>query len=391
VFGVPYYLSAFIFGVFLAKRASKSRLMTIPDQLQAVYGSKMAVGAAAYVFFMALPSAYILMLGVLIQLVFGTSLTWGVIIAAAFTTGYMFIGGFKSDLHSDWVNFILMFSAIFIVLVVIIATHGGLGYLKANVPATHFQWNGGNSIGYVLSWYLIALSALMDPSFYQRVYASRDPRTARWGILLCIPFWMLFDFMTTALGLYSRAILGPDINGMYSYPYIADRVLGPGLKALFFIGMIATIQSTVDSYTLLAASTLAHDVLWKARRVRNWMSEVWLTRSAMIIGTVLSIWIGLAAKSVVDIWNRFGSLGTPGLMLPLALSYSPRWRYRVGWAAANMIISPAVVGWWFIARGKTDAAIYPFPYSIEPIYIGIAVALLLLGLDHVTRQHNEAL
>jgi len=383
VFGVPYYLGAFIFGAFIAKHASKARLLTIPDQIGAAYGSKMAVGAAVYVFVMTVPAAYVLMLGVLIKLIFGTSLAFGVVIATLFTTVYVFIGGFKADLRSDWLNFILMFGAMAVVLVVLLFEYGGVAFLRANAPESHFQWHGGNTGAYILSWYLIALSALIEPSFYQRVYAAESPKTARWGILLSIPLWILFDFMTTSLGLYSRAILGPNINGMDAFPLIADKVLGPGMKAIFFIGMIATIQSTVDSYALLSASTLSHDILWKARRIRNKISEVWLTRAALLVSAVASIWIALAAKSVIEIWNRIGSLGTPGLMLPLALSYWPKWKYRTGWAALNMVIAPSAVGYWFYQRSLSEQV--SFPFTIEPIYIGIAIALVLLGLDHLTR------
>ena len=384
VFGLPYYLGAFIFGAFIARHANKARLLTIPDQIGAAYGSKMAVGAAFYVFIMTVPAAYVLMLGVLIKLIFGTSLAMGVIIATVFTTIYVFIGGFKADLRNDWFNFILMFGAIAVVLVVLRMEHGGVAFLKANAPEMHFKWHGGNTGAYILSWYLIALSALIEPSFYQRVYAAESPKTARWGILLSIPLWILFDFMTTSLGLYSRAILGSGINGMDAFPLIADKALGPGMKAFFFIGMFATIQSTVDSYSLLAASTLSHDILWKARRIRDRISEVWLTRGALIVSAIASVWIALAAKSVIDIWNRIGSLGTPGLMLPLALSYWPNWKYRKEWAAVNFVTAPAVVGYWFYQRGLSESP--AFPFTIEPIYVGIAIALVLLGLDHLTRS-----
>jgi SSS family solute:Na+ symporter len=332
---------------------------------------------------MTVPAAYVLMMGILIQLLFGFPLTISVICATLFTTAYIFIGGFKSDLKSDWLNFILMFGAMAITLIVLASQYGGISFLKANTPDTHFQWHGGNSAGYILSWYLIALSALIEPSFYQRVYAAKSTHVAKWGILLSIPCWLFFDFMTTTLGLYSRAILGPDQNGLDAFPMIADQVLGMGLKALFIIGMLATIQSTIDSYSLLSASTLAHDILWKVGRVRERISEVWLTRGALVISGICAIVIALVSKSAIDIWNRIGSLGTPGLMLPLALSYSPRLRYRKAWAAVNMTVSPLVVGVWFFVRDKVEAP--AFPFSIEPIYVGISVALLLLAVDHLTR------
>ena len=49
----------------------------------------------------------------------------------------------------------------------------------------------------------------VDPGFHQRVRAARSPGVARWGILVAVLAWMLFDFLTLSSALYARAVL-PD-------------------------------------------------------------------------------------------------------------------------------------------------------------------------------------
>ncbi len=384
VFGVPYYLSAFLFAVLIAQRASKARLLTIPDQLQISYGSLMAIGGAVMVFIMTVPAAYILMLGVFINLLFEVPLWIGVIVAAIISTFYVLIGGFRSDVRTDWVQFILMFSVFIVMVIILSANYGGLSFLKSNLPDSYFQWHGGNSPSYILSWYFIALAALIEPSFYQRVYAAKSPKVARTGILWSIPFWMFFDFLTTTVGLYSRAILGPNLSGVDAFPKIGDLTLGFGLKGLFLVGMLATIQSTIDSNSLLSASTLAHDILWRIKKIKNKISEVGLTRWSLIFSTIFAIIIALWSESVVEIWHKLGSLGTPALMLPLALSYSSKWRYRSGWAFANLCLSPFCVGLWFIMHNYFEKT--NFPWNIEPIFVGLFVSITLLGLDLTIRK-----
>ena len=384
VFGIPYYLGAFIFAMLLSGRANKARLMTIPDQIEATYGTKLGIGSAIYVFMMIVPAAYVLMFGIMLKLLFGWSLLTGVVVGTIVSTFYVFLGGFKADVRSDRLNFILMFSSFATILFLLVNRFGGLDYIVSHVPVESLQWHGGNSAGYIFSWYFIALSALIEPSFYQRAYAAESPKVARAGILLSIPFWILFDFMTTSVGLYSRAVLGPDIPGADAFPLLADKILPFGFKAIMLIGMLATIQSTVDSYTVLTASTLSHDILYKSKLVVNWIKEVWLTRIALIVSGILATTIAMLSGSVIDIWNRIGSLGTPGLMLPLALSYFPRLAYRKFWAGLTMILAPVVVGGWFIVR---DRSVEPsFPFSVEPIYVGIGLALAILALDHGSRR-----
>ncbi|MBM3330007.1 MAG: sodium:solute symporter family protein [Calditrichaeota bacterium] len=383
VFGVPYYLAAFIFALVIAGRASSSRLLTIPDQFRLSYGNGPAMVGASWVFVMTVPAAYILMLGVLINLIFGLSLAIGVVISAVVSTAYIAVGGFKSDVRTDWLQFVLMYVVFAIVVGLLIANYGGWEFLKANVPADHFRWHGGNSTGYIISWYFIALAALIEPSFYQRAFAARTPEVARRGIILSIPLWFLFDLMTTTAGLYARAILGPGRSGIDAFPLLGEAALPYGLKGLFLVGMVATIQSTVDSNSLLAASTLAHDLLGRWKRLAGRIDEVPLTRVGLALSAGLAVGIALWSESVVEIWHKLGSLGTPGLLLPLALSYNVRWKFRPVWAIHNMLAAPAVVGIWFLVRGTV--AVPTFPFTIEPIFVGLGLSLLLLGGDHLTR------
>lgn len=387
VFGVPYYLAALIFALFIAERARKSRMMSIPDQLNKAYGGKMAVGGSIFVFIMTVPAVYVLMLGVLINLLLGWSLTTGVIIATLISSGYVLIGGFRSVVRTDWLQFSLMFLAFFLIVGKLFSSYGGLAYLQASLPASHFDWRGGATAGYVFSWYFIAMSALIEPAFYQRSFAAKTPKIAKKGLLVSILFWMLFDFMTTSTGMFARAILGEGIKGVNAFPLLADIVLPAGIKGLFVVGLMTTIMSTIDSYSFLAASTLGRDVLWRVKAIKSRISQVGITRWGLAASGISAICIALMTESVVDIWHRLGSLGTPALLLPMALSYNDRWKYRPGWAMANLILAPSVVGLWFIVDPTIETP--GFGWLTQPIFSGLVVSVGLLVADHLTRNEKK--
>lgn len=386
VFGVPYYLAALVFALFIAKRARQSRLMSIPDQLYESYNGKVAVAGALWVFIMTVPAAYVLALGILINLVSGWSLPASVILATIFSTCYVLVGGFRSVVRTDWLQFSMMFGGFILMVIILVTSYGGIDFLKASVPPDHFDWKGGATAGYVISWYFIAMAALVEPAFYQRCYAAKTPALARKGLLLSILFWMVFDFLTTSTGMYARAALGSNINPINAFPLLADRILPVGIKGLFLVGLVTTIQSTIDSYSLLAASTLGRDVLWKIKSIRKRFKQVDLTRWGLLLSGCLAIIIALTTESIVDIWRKLGSLGTPALLLPLALSYSPRLKLRSRWVLLNLVFTPMVVAAWFLIRSILDKGNYPFPFSLEPIFPGIAASLFILALDHLTRQ-----
>jgi SSS family solute:Na+ symporter len=383
VFGIPYYIAALLFALLLAERARKSRLLSIPDQLRGAYGDGVAVGGAIYVFVMTVPAVYVLMLGVLLKLLFGWQLWFGVTVAAVFSSSYVLIGGFRAVVKTDWVQFALMYLSFAIMVVILITDYGGIAFLKERIPAGHFQWHGGNTAGYIFSWYFIALAALVEPAFYQRAYAARTPKIAKRGFLISIIFWFAFDAMTTTVGLYSRALLDGNINALEAFPRLADQILPPGLKGIFLVGLATTIQSTIDSYSFLAASTLGRDVLWRLRSVRSRFTEVSISKWGLVISGLLAIGIALYSESVVEIWHKLGSLGTPGLLLPLALSYNAKLKFRPKWAYLNLIIVPLVVGTLFILQASIENL--TFPLNIQPIFWGFTISLSLLVLDHLRR------
>src|SRR5439155_25655 len=109
------------------------------------------------------------------------------------------------------------------------------------VPASHWLWHGGNGAAAVIVWYVIALGTMVDPGFWQRAYAARDPRVARNGVLWSIAFWILFDFMTTACGLYARALLPRLEDPVYAFPTLANLVLPPVALGLMSLPGVVTL------------------------------------------------------------------------------------------------------------------------------------------------------
>src|SRR5436309_15135766 len=101
VFGVPYYLGAALFAIFFARRARRSELFTVPDQLDRAYGRPAALLGAGIIQVLSSPSPSVLMLGILIQMIFGWALLPAVLVGAFFSTAYSFRGGMRSVVNAD--------------------------------------------------------------------------------------------------------------------------------------------------------------------------------------------------------------------------------------------------------------------------------------------------
>ena len=399
VFGVPYYLAAVIFALFLAGRARRSRALTLPDQLATSYGRPAALVGASVLFVMTAPAAYVLMLGVLVQLATGWPLWVGVSLGTALSVGYVFRGGLRAIVLTDKVQFVLMFAGFLVLVPACVLKYGGPDFLRESLPAEHLVWDGGRGWQAIAVWYVIALATLVEPAFYQRCYAARDERTARVGILVAILFWICFDFLTTTAGLYARAVLPDLTEPIAAFPRLAEVTLPPLLQGLFLVALLATIMSTVDSYSFICAVTLGHDIVGRCRRPAAAMvttttvmsttvtttttaaadrqhqndPDLRLIRWSLLATALLAVALALLARSVIGLWHDLGSVGTPVLLLPLILAHT-RWRLPGRTVTIAMVLAGAVSLGWLLA-GRAAPLI-----GIEAIFPGLAVSALVLAL-----------
>lgn len=379
VFGVPYYFFALVFALFLAKKVRATNLYTIPDKLEQSYDRKTAVAGGVLTFFLISPAAYVLMLGILVQLVFGFDLLTSVVLTTFLTVCYLYAGGFRSDVWVNAFEFVMMFAGFALVVIFAYAKFGGLEFIKANIPPLHLTWSGGNTWQFILVWFFIALWTLVDPAFHQRCYAAKDGPTAQRGILISILFWFCFDFMTSTAGLYARAALPSLDQPMYSYPMLAEVALPSIAKGLFYIGMLATIMSTLSSLTLISAITIGKDIVGRIKRagddsplVQRW------TKIGLIITAVVSIAMALVIPSVVALWYTIGTCIIPGLLVPVMASYFDKFRIPANFAFAAMIAGWGLSTASFVYAHLTSVGgVTSYWFGIEPMYPGLIASVII--------------
>ncbi len=386
VFGLPYYLAAMIFAYFIAGKARSSEVLTIPDRLQSAYGNRVAMVGSVLIFLMSVPAAYVLMLGVLCETFFGWPFALSLFVVTLFSVVYVFMGGFRAVVRTDLMQFVLMFTGFAVLLVVLVFKYGGWEFLSTRLPADHLSWHGGNSVWFIAVWYVIALGTLVEPTFYQRCYAAKSPQIARRGIMISIGCWAVFDFMTTSCGLYARAILTDLGDPVASFPTLALEVLPPGLLGLFGLALLATVMSTVDSYSFVAATTFGHDIVARFKRLSD-NELIMFSRVGLILSTTLALLFALLFRSAIGIWHAFGSIGTPALLLPVVLAFTGKHHLSESKVLLLMILSGLVAGGWYISKLFTPEG--NFWFGLEPIFVGLGFSLALLFI--LKRVESETL
>ncbi len=388
--GFPYYLFAGLFAWFLAPRIRATNLLTIPDKLEESYDRRTSVLGAGLTLILMTPAPYMLMLGVLLQMLFGWGLLAGVLVATVLSVSYLFSGGFHADIRTDVVEFVFMFAGFAVILPFCVSEYGGIGFLREHLPPLHLTWHGGNSLQYLMVWFFIALWTFVDPAFHQRCYAAKDERTARRGILVSIGFWFVFDFLTAAAGLYARAVLPGLDRPIMAYPMLAETVLPPVAKGLFFAGILATIMSTLNTLTFVSGQTIGKDIWLRLRRrgAGRPGDATAATRAGLAIALAASVPVAVMIPSVIEIWYTVGTVTIPGLIVPVLSAYSRRWVLAPRYAFLSMLLGWTVSTAWWLAGA---AGGYGGPlFGVEPIYPGLAASLLAAAPGFSGRNISQA-
>jgi len=372
--GLFYYFFAALYALFLAGKIRTKVQFTLPDQLYESYGKRAGLLGALAAFLMVTPAPYVLMIGVLLNLLAGWPLWVAILTGTFLSVVYVLFGGLYSVVKTDVLQFLLMFLGFATVLPFAWFYLGSPARILSQLPPNHLSPTGYFSIQQILAWGFIALWTIVDPSFYQRCSAATSQKTARNGILISIGFWFVFDMMTLTAGFYARAGF-PHINPLMAYPVLGNAVLPALFKGIFVVGLLATVMSTLDSYTFLSAITLGRDFYGRLTGHLRPSELAHATRWALGITTLVSFGIAYWLQSVVAIWYLIGSFGIPVLFFPLWTSFFPALKINARFVFWQMALSGLLSLFWLGSGLFHESHGFPtYPLGIEPIYPGLTVS-----------------
>jgi len=377
LFGLPYYIFAILFAVFLAGRIRENKALTIPEALSDTYTSRAGAVSAVIIFFMISPAPYILMLGLLFQFLIGSDANILLFATATslFSVAYVSISGFQAVIRTDVFQVVLMYFGFVLLLIMAYGYAGSPMQLTDRLTEVHTMPLGGHGVQYLLVWFFIALWTFVNPAFHQRAAAAKTPATARRGIFVSVGFWFVFDLFTVTAGLYGFVILGEIANPALVYPMLGAYLFPVGLSGLFILTLLATIMSTLDSSLFLSGQTLGRDLIAK-----YWWPEksVAITRWSMLVSVLLAILLIAIYPSVLTLWYVIGSTLIPGLLIPILGIYLPFFRLKPAFAVPALIIPCTVSALWLIMGTITGEDMYHYAFlGWEPFYPGLLTAMVL--------------
>lgn len=343
---------------------------------------------------------------------FGGEYINGLLIVAAVTVAYTFIGGFLAVSYTDAVQGMIMFASLIVVPVMALialdnpsdiwtwAASNDYGpYTDGVGNPDYFNMIAGVSVAAIIGNLAWGLGYFGQPHILVRFMALRSPAEAKQGRWIGIGWMFLCIVGATFTALIGTVFFSqnPDIavTDRFAFETIfldMGRILfHPLLAGLVLTAVLAAIMSTMSSQLLVVSSSLIED-LYKivAKQLPSENVLINLSRTAVVavavIGGVLAVNPSDSILGLVGFaWAGFGSAFGP---LVLASLY---WkRLNAPGAIAGMVTGAVVVFAWGNLGGSDII------YEMVPGFIAAAVVMVAVTLltsppkDEVTDEFDQA-
>lgn len=402
--GVPYYVFALLYAFYFAERVRGSEQISLPERLELRYGRGVALLGAFLVFLLAVPAAHVFMLGTLVQLLSGWPLAVSLVVGAFVGTLFLYKGGLLADARVSLLAFLMMYVG-FAVIAGYCLIHYPFAQMWDSLGPKMRSWDGGTGLPMVASFFILGAWTLVDPGFHQRVASSKSPEIGKKGVLVSVLFWFLFDMLSICTALYGYALqnryeamkasLPVEYQAPMLYPVFGNWVLPPGLKAVFFCGMIGTIVSAMVGYTLVSGATFGRELVARiCRPMPDGQIKTW-TRVGFFVACAVAVYLALKLESVVALWYSWSGAVVGAILLPVCLSYGLLWRSAAGprTAFAAMALAFAVSIAWLIYGLRTgnpylNVQIQGNEFSMGTLLPGLAVSALVMGIGEAAARRK---
>jgi sodium/proline symporter len=412
--------------LFVAKRLrTYSHLagdaITIPDFLSNRFKEKKKIIltiAALFilVFFCVYAASCFVTVGKLFSTLFNVNYVYMMLLGALFVVAYTFIGGFLAESASDFMQGIVMFIALGVVLIFGFAKAGGISEVIENAKAIpgFLDFFGvanpemvndlqqvsagkplfGTPIKYdplviisTLSW---GLGYFGMPQVLLKFMAIKKPNELKMSRRIATIWCAISLFAAVIIGIIGR-VLYPDAlltasDSESIFILMSGSFFLPLIAGLIMAGILAATISSSDSYLLIAASAFSKNIYQGILKKDATDKQVLImSRATLIIIAVIAAIIALDENSVIFkvvafAWAGFGATFGPVMLFSLF------WKRvtRTG-AIAGMVTGGAMVFIWKLLVRPLGGIVDI--YELFPAFVLSCLAIVIASL--VTEEPSQ--
>lgn len=307
----------------------------------------------------------------------------GILVTAGIVLVYTSIGGFLAVSLTDFVQGLIMMTALVIMpLVILFGTDPGT--VAAAPPEGFFSLTQGATLVGIISALTWGLGYFGQPHIIVRFMAIDKVENVPTARAIGMS-WMVISLLgTMAVGLAGRAYA--DTHGLVIedpetiFIVLAQILFHPAVTGFLYAALLAAIMSTISSQLLVSSSSLTED-FYRLFLRRNASEREAVNIGRLCVALVAAAALVIAADPesevlglVANAWAGFGAAFGPLILLALT------WDRMTGaGAVAGLVTGAGVVAAW-IALGWNKAFLGgPGLYEIVPGFFAALLAIVIVS------------
>lgn len=357
---------------FLSKRIHELKMQTVPDVLEYRYGETARIIGSFIIMlaYVGITSYQYSGIGFVLNATLGIPTKIGVLIGAIVVIGSAVLGGLYSVAYTDFMSACIMLLGLGIGIPVAISGAGGWEALASKLPPEHLKLGGLSALSIMGYFFPLFFLILGDQNMYQRFFAAKDPKAAKWGAIGWF-FGVLVVMPLVAYGATASRALFPNLNPGMALIKLSSSAMPPLIGSLCLAAISAFIITTGNSYLLSSAVNLGWDIYARViNRNATDKHRLSVTRWGVIVLGILAYVLITYFPTVLAVqmyaYTMYGASITPAL---LAAVLSPNIKPQAGiW---SMIVGAVTTLAWELS-GK--------PYGLASVMIAAPLAIITLFL-----------
>ena len=362
------------------------------------------------VFFTVYAASCFVTCGKLFSTLFGAPYITMMLVGAAFVLLYTLLGGFLAESASDFMQAIVMITALAVIVIISTVHAGGIGAVLENAQsidgffdffglatptlgadgqqlvqagqpvfgaASDYSWL---SIASMMAW---GLGYFGMPQVLLRFMAIRKEKELKSSRRIAMVWVVISLAVAVFIGIIGRQLFPTEHLTAGSaeniFITLATTSLPPILAGFVMAGILAATISSSDSYLLIAASAVAKNIYQGVAKKNATDKQVMtMSRITLLVIAAIAIVIALDENSVIFkivsfAWAGFGATFGPLMLLSLFWK-----RTTQAGAVAGMVGGAAMVFLWKLVISQLGGVFAI--YELLPAFLFSAICIVVVSL-----------
>ena len=382
-------LCLILIGVFFVKKLYPLNHLTIGDYFSERYNKTVGtlLSIAIIVTYFGWTAAQFVAIGIVLNMLLGVPLAWGMALSAVIVVVYTYLGGMWSVSLNDTIQMGMIIVGMVAVMIEVVYKFGFTDIINAT-PPEFFDLTPGSAgakewLAYIAAWMTLGLGSIPQQDVYQRAMSAKSEAISKWASITGGIMYFTVVMIPLFLGLAARhlhpELLAEGADAQQLLPTLILQNVSFPIQVLFFGALLAAIMSTASGAILAPATLLAENVVKPFFKELPDQARLHLIRYGIIAIAAIALFVAIQKGNIYEIVGSSYSITLVAAFVPLAAGLYIKKANALG---ALFAMTFGTLSWQYFEHfGGEEAVIPSIILGLLASILGMATGMLVEHLE----------